>query len=179
MSYRLLGQYENFPENAHSTDRFTHENTAVTALQQTILQTLHKINEETCGLTDVTLFPSQECQVSFEIGVAEGITFNYVDSREAERIRKDISKKELPLLDFLCVVRYHVVKQRERRALKFDYYLVRFRFQGKILELKVFHERGPRRTSPKELLNFLVKRVNKELQRNQLRPLTAKETESL
>ena len=179
MSYRQLGQYENFPENVHSTDRFTHENMAITVLQQTILQTFHKINEETCGLTDITLFPSQECQVSFEVGVAEGITFNYVDSRELERVKKDLGERELPLLDFLCVVRYHVVKQRKRAALKFDYYLVRFRFQGDILELKVFHERGPRRTSPKELLNFLVKRINKEPQRNQLRPLIAKETQSL
>ena len=176
MSRSLLGQYENFPENVHSTNRFTHENIAVTALQQTILQALHKINGENCGLTDVTLFPSQECQVSFEIGVAEGITFNYVDSRELERIEKNIGESELPLLDFLCVVRYHVVKQRKRAALKFDYYLVRFRFQGETLELKVFHERGPRRTSPRELLNFLVKRVNRALQRSRLRPLTARET---
>lgn len=174
MSRRLLGQYENFPENVHTTHQFTHENTAVTALQQAILQALHKINEETCSLTDVTLFPSQECQVSFEVGVAEGITFSYVDSREVERIKKDIGENELPLLDFLCVVRYHVVKQRRRAALKFDYYLVRFRFQGEILEVKVFHERGPRRTSPRELVNFLVKRVNRELQRKRRRPLTAK-----
>ncbi len=179
MSRRPLGQYENFPENVHATDQFAHENTATAALQQTILQALRKINEENCSLTDVTLFPSQECQVSFEVGVAEGTTFNYVDSREVERIGKAVDERELPLLDFLCVVRYHVAKQQKQSALKFDYYLVRFMFQGETLELKAFHERGPRHTSPKELLNFLMQRVNKELQQNQLQPLTAKETESL
>jgi hypothetical protein len=176
VSYPPLGQYANFPENAHSTDQFIYKNMTTNALQQTILQALHKLNEETCDLTNITLFPSQECQVSFEAGVAEGITFNYVDSFEVERIKKNIDEKELPLLDFLCVVRYHVVKEGKRAALKFDYYLVRFVFQGEILELKVFHERGPRRTSPKELLNFLAKLTNDELQRNWLPPLTSKET---
>jgi hypothetical protein len=179
VSHRQLGQYENFPETVHAADQFAHENTAVTALQRIIIEALHRINKEALSLTDVTLFPSQECRVSFEIGVAEGVTFSYVDSREAENLEKIISERELPLLDFLCVVRYHVVKQGKLAALKFDYYLVRFKFQGETLELNVFHERGPRRVSPKELLDFLVKNVNQQLRQNPLRSLTTKEAESL
>lgn len=169
---RLLGHYENFPEVIHGVARLTHR-ISVRKLQEAILCTLYQLNQEIPRFSDIASLPSK-CQVSFEFGVAEGTTFNYLDKEEVGRFQETIAKESLPIFDVFCVVRYHVVNKEKRVPLKFDYYLMRFTFYKNSVELQICHERGTQRLSLEDLIAFIIKRVNEELSQRRLKPLTRK-----
>jgi len=167
----LLGRYENFPENIHGVARFTC-GSSVREVQQAILSALHRLNQEVCGLNAVTAHLPPDIEVSFEVGVAEDVEFNYLDKEEVDRFQKSIVEKELSILDFFCVVRYHVVNDRGKRVpLKFDYQLLRFMFQENSMELRICHERGTQRVPLEDLITFITNRINGELIKKRLKPL--------
>lgn len=169
----MLGHYENFPETIHGVARFAHRLSA-RKFQQVILQTFHRLNQEPYPLNVITPFFSLKCDVSFEFGVADGIEFNYLDKEEMDKFQKRIVKRALPLLDFLCVVRYHVVKEGKLVPLKFDYHLLRLTFHRNNVQLEIFHERGIQRVSLEDLITFIAKQIKNELFQRRLKPLTLK-----
>ena len=167
----MLGRYENFPEVIHGVARFTFKS-RIKKVQQAILCSLHKLNQEVCGLNAVTPHLPPDIEVSFEVGVAEDVEFNYLDKEELDRFQKSIVEKELSILDFFCVVRYHVVNDKRKRVpLKFDYHMLRFMFQENSMELRICHERGTQRVPLGDLITFITKRINEELSKKQLKPL--------
>ena len=167
----MLGRYENFPEVIHGVARFTFKS-PIKKVQQAVLRALHQLNQEVCGLNAVTPHLPPDIEVSFEVGVAEDIEFNYLDKEELDRFQKSIVEKELSILDFFCVVRYHVVNDKRKRVpLKFDYHLLRFMFQENNAELRICHERGTQRVPLEDLITFITKRINKELSQKRLIPL--------
>lgn len=167
----MLGRYENFPEVIHGLARFAY-GSPTGKLQQAILCSLHKLNQEVCGLNVVTPHLPPDIEVSFEVGVAEEVEFNYLDMEELDRFQKSVVEKELPILDFLCVVRYHMVNDKRKRVpLKFDYHLLRFTFQENSMELRICHERGTQRVPLEDLVTFIIKRINEELSQKQLKLL--------
>ncbi len=167
----LLGRYENFPEIVHGVARFTCKST-LTKVQQTILAALHNLNHEVCGLSAVTPHLPQKCEVSFELGVAEDVDFNFLDKKELDRFQRSIVKKGLSTLDFFFVVRYHVANDKGKRVpLKFDYHMLRFMFQENSTELRICHERGTQRVPLEDMITFITKRINEELSQRQLKPL--------
>ena len=174
----MLGRYENYPEAIHGVARFTHR-LSVRKLQQAILQALHRLNQETCNLDAIAPFSSLKCEVSFEFGVAEGTTFNYLDKEELDRLQRDIVKRALPILDFLCVVRYHVTKEGKRVPLRFDYHLLRLMFERRSVQLQIFHERGTQRVSLEDLITFITRCIKDELSQRQLKPLSLKYSRTL
>ena len=170
----MLGRYENFPEVIHGVARFGCKS-PMRKLQQGILRSLYHLNQEVCGLNAITPHFPSKCEVSFELGAAEGVGFNYLDKEELDRFSKSIAEKELPTLDFFCVLRYHVVKDRGKRVpLKFDYHLLRFMFQENSVELRICHERGTQRVPLEDLVAFITKRINEELSQKRLKPLNLK-----
>ena len=167
----MLGRYENFPKIIHGVARFTSKS-PVRKVQQAILSALTHLNREVCGLSTITSHLSQKCEVSFELGVAEDFDFNFLDKKELDRFQRSIVEKELPMLDFFFVVRYHVVNDRGKRVpLKFDYHMLRFMFQGNSVELRICHERGTQRVPLEDLITFITKRINEELSQKQLKPV--------
>ncbi len=171
----MLGFYENFPEaiHIHGAAQFNHS-LSNSFLQQIILKTFHRLNHERHEIGEITPLAPSECEASFEFGLAEGLAFNYLDKDEVGRALKTVNKKALETLDFFCAIRYRATGKEKKSRLKFDYYLIRFTFEKGNEEIRIFHERGPRRASPEELLTFLVKNINKSLSRNRARPLTVK-----
>lgn len=174
----MLGYYENFPEVIHSIAQFTYGSTTK-KLQEAILQTFHKLNQETFSSEAVSPIPSSKFEVSFEFGVAEGDAFNYLDEEELDRFQKIIAKETPSILDFFCVIRYHILKEGKHAPLKFDYQLLRFIFYKEIVELRISHERGTRRLSLEDLITFMERRINGELSRRRLKPLTLKNLRTL
>jgi len=169
----LLGKYEKFPQIVHRVGSFTYKLSAA-ALQQAILQTFHSLNKQTFSLSDVTHLPSSvPCKVSFEVGIAEDVAFNFLDDEELERCQKSIQKDVLQFLDFFCVARYHVMKaDKKRTALKFDHYFLRFIFYQRDLELRIAHERGTQHIHLEDFVNFMVERINFELAKRKLETLS-------
>ena len=167
----MLGRYENFPKNVHGVAIFDYQD-QTKSIQQAILCTLHHLNNETYNLGAVTPYLKQNYEVGFEFGVAEGFDFNFLDKMELDQCLRNVAAKEVETLDFFVVVRYHSVREEGKRVpLKFDYHVLRLRFQKNGLELRIRHERGPQRVPIDDLTEFIAKRINSELSQQQLNPL--------
>ena len=158
----MLGRYESFPETVHGIARFTPPS-SIAKMQEAILHALYQLNHEICDLKRIMPVSLLKCEVSFEFGVAEAEELNY--------FCKSVVDKTFSVLDFFCVVRYHVNKKGKRVPLKFDYHLLRFMFYDGNMELRVTHERGAQHASLEELIVFIAKRVNEDLSKKRLKPL--------
>jgi len=170
----MLGRYENFPDVIHGMARFTFP-FSTRQLQQAILEVAHQLNYEAYNVKDFTQFVASECEVSFEFGVAEDMTFNYLDKGELERFLKQIETKPLQVIDIFSVIRYHVAKAKgKRKPLKFDYNMLRFTFSRKTMELIVFHERGSQRISLEDFVTFFVNKINEKLTKETQKALVLK-----
>jgi hypothetical protein len=169
----MLGRYQNFPEIIHGMARFTFLSSQQ-ELQRAILQTMHRLNHKAYSLKDLTPFRTSECEVSFEFGVAEDMTFNYLDKEELERISKRVETKPLRVIDVFSVIRYHVNAKSKRRPLKFDYNMLRFTFSRKTMEVFVAHQRGNQRVSIEDFIRFLTNQIDKELMRENQKTLVLK-----
>jgi len=167
----LLGLYENFPENVHAVALFDYQDSAK-EVQKAILCALHQLNHECYDLDAVTPYLKQNCEVSFEFGVAEGFDFNFLDQKELDQCLRSVAEKELQTLDFFFAVRYHLIREDSKRVpLRFDYHVLRFTFQESGLELRIRHERGTQRVTLDDLTDFIAKQINAELSRRELTPL--------
>ena len=168
----MLGFYENFPKNVHKIAHFT-SSVSKKRLQETLTQTLHKLNDETFILEDVAHPSVPQCTVIFEFGIAEANNFNYLDKEETNRALKNIHKKPFQVMDFFCAIRYYKMQNKKKTPLKFDYYMLRFTFDKKSTAIQVFHERGPRHVSPGKIANFLANKINETFSRKILRAFAA------
>ena len=167
----MFGLYENFPENVHGITFFEYQDSAK-EVQKAILCTFSRLNQEIFDLGAVTPYLKQNCEVSFEFGVAEGAGFNFLDPKELEQCLNCVDETEVETLDFFFAVCYHRAGDGGKRVpLRFDYYVLRFSFQEGGLELRIRHERGTRRVPLDDLADFLVKQINVELSQRQLTPL--------
>lgn len=173
----MYGTYENFPEIYHSISRFSHR-TSAKKLQRVIIQSLCKLNRKKDG-PKLPEFTKYSIEIELELGVADGLTFNYIDREISRDYQKRVRRKALPTLDFLCIVRYYAATKKTRRPLRFDYHMLRFSFNEEEVELRVYHERGTRRLSIEDLVNFLIGEINQELTRRKLSPLNMSYTRSV
>lgn len=156
----MLGFYENFPANIHRTENFTSPLSSK-KLQQRLIQVLHKINRETFSFEEIAYPTVPEGTIIFEAGLAEAKSFNYIDEEETKRVLSALRKETFRSMDFFCAVRYYKGTGEKKTPLKFDYYLMRFVFGKNSVEIRVFHERGPRYISPEDIVAFLVNEINK------------------
>ena len=168
----MLGFYESFPKNVH---KIAHFKVAASKkrLQRALTQILRKLNNETFSLEDVTHPSVPQCTVVFEFGIADEVSFNYLDEKETNKALKTMNRKSLKIMDFFCAIRYYKTENRKKTPLKFDYYMLRFTFNKKSTEIQVFHERGPRHVSPEEIVNFIVNKINEKSSRKILKAITA------
>jgi len=163
----MLGFYENFPVNVHMIMQLT---TSVSAkkLQQAIVQALYRLNSENLSLEAIANPSISECTVIFEFGIAEGKTFNYLDYEETQKVLEKIGETSMKVMDFFSAIRYYKWKEGKSKPLKFDYYMIRLTFNANLVNVYVFHERGPRHISPEEIINLIVARVNTLFRRKAL-----------
>jgi len=164
----MLGFYSNFPRNIHKAETFS-ASISGKKLQQTLVETLYRLNSETLGLEEIAAPSVPSCKVIFEVGVAEGNDFNYLDAEEKERLLGALNKKTFQVMDFLCVIRYHKMQEERTTRMRFDYYMLRLVFGENLMEIQVFHERGIRHISPDDVVKLVMNRVNTAFSRRVLR----------
>ncbi|MEM2322621.1 MAG: hypothetical protein QXJ13_07650 [Candidatus Bathyarchaeia archaeon] len=162
-----LGIYNGFPERYHYA-YLIEAYAPIKDVQRAIANALHEVNGR--SVRDYwSRRLGADIDVIFEFGVAEDLTFHYIDSDTLSLLLKVICEKELHVLDFISIIRYYVQSARgngRRRPLRFDYYFLRFIFGVRHIEIRVFHERGPQRISAREIVEFLVENVNMFLAKN-------------
>jgi hypothetical protein len=167
----LLGFYQDFPEIPHAKATFT-SGAPSKMLQKAIANVAGDLNTQEFALDTIAHATVGNCNIGFELGIAETTTFNYLTSEEINRFLKSLTKRENVLnVDLLCIVKYHLAAGEKRRPLKFDYYLLRFIFRKPEVQLRIFHERGTQRLSIEELVEFLAKQINVELEKMKAKPL--------
>lgn len=174
----MLGRYENFPEMYHGIIRFRYQ-VPTKKLQEIVLHVLYELNNEGKGFNLPSIHAVSDCKVNFDFGIADGMTFSYLEKETLTACSEIVQKDELPVLDFICIVRYYKKDGRDRRPLKFDYYLLRFLFYDETVEFQIFHERGTRRLSIEDLLKIIFNRFEKELTENELPKITVEHMRTL
>ncbi len=155
----MFGQYEHFPKTVHGSAFFS-TLTSTKTTQQTLVNVLCSINRERLKFEDITDSIAENCTVIFEFGIADGNGFTYLNAEETTKTLKAIRGTPLRTLDFLCDARYYRDPDIKKTALRFDYYMLRFVFDLQQLEMVISHEKGPRRISPEELIQFVAGRIN-------------------
>ncbi|NLF87291.1 hypothetical protein GX563_00550 [Candidatus Bathyarchaeota archaeon] len=163
-----LGYYAAFPENIHYLSNYQ-SFVSIRALQMRILQFIGDINRKELIFEQISIPTIPDSIVIFEFGLAEDAGFNYLSAEETQRALDTIEAEHVGTLDFFCSIRYYKDNGAKRTALKFDYFMLRTVFRKGTLEMRVFHERGPRYLFPEDLANFIVKNVNGESKKTILR----------
>jgi len=164
----MLGVLDNFPQTIHRTTRLA-SLISNRKLQQTLTEALQRLNKESVNMERIADPSMPQCSASFEFGIAETDGFNYLDDEEVDRVLKVIHKDPFKTMDLFCCLRYHRKHEDKKTPLRFDYYLLRFIFEEKSLDMLVFHERGPRYVSPEDLTDLVVSRINVVSQKKTLR----------
>lgn len=169
----MLGRYDNFPTIIHGIARLLHQ-IPLPTLQQLLIASLHEINgrKEPYEISVADHPGTYQGELSLEVGVAEGVYFNYLDNHELSRLYESLSSRGLfEILDFLIIVGYHYSREGKKIALKFDRHILRFLFYENTIELNLFHERGIRRMPLDDLLNYVIKNLSQKIERSDLPPL--------
>jgi len=154
----MLGLYENFPKTVHKTAFFA---TSISnkRLQQALIQTFQKINNENFNLETIANPSVPQCTVILEFGIAEANSFSYLDTEETNKVLKVLKKTPLRIMDFFCALRYYRIQNGKKTPLRFDYYMLRFTFNKDSVTMQIFHERGPRYISPEDIANLVINKL--------------------
>ena len=166
----MLGFYENFPENIHRIESFI-SSVSSKRLQRRIIQVLSDINRQTFSFEEVSSPSVPECAVIFEVGIAESDSFNYIDEEETKKVLNALKRAPFQVIDLFCAIRYYKNREGKRAPLRFDYYIMRALFGKSTMEMRVFHERGPRYISPEDMITFLSNKINEPSARKILKRL--------
>jgi hypothetical protein len=133
------------------------------------MQVLRNVNCRTFSFEDVGNPTIPGCTVIFEVGIADSNSFTFIDEDEMKKVLTIVKQDPFGVMDFFCAIRYYKDYASNKKPLKFDYYIIRFVFSESIVELQVFHERGPRYFSPKDIVVFLMDRINETSARKVLK----------
>jgi hypothetical protein len=166
----MLGFYDNFPLNIHRIENFS-TTFSNKKLQQRLIEVLGEINRRAFSFEEIAYPTVPECTVIFKTGLAEAKSFNYIDEEEAKKVLNALRKSSFQTMDFFCAVRYYKGTADKKKPLKFDYYMLRVIFGKNVVEIRIFHERGPRYVSPEDIVTFLVKMINEASKRKFLKKI--------
>jgi len=165
----MKGVYEGFPDVIHKVAFFSYK-IPTRNLQKMLILIFYRMNmaKESLNMP----FPSsRNLEVVFEIGIADGLEFIFLDDKEKDKWLKFIEKETFRTLDFLCIIRYYVPRKRRKVPLKFDYYMLRFIFKSGTMEVAVHHERGTRRLTTRDLITMINEQIDSELKKERKPPL--------
>jgi hypothetical protein len=164
----MFARHGNFPENFHEREYFQ-TSLSIGKTQRALAQAVDILDREPLNI-EKTLIPSiLDYVVTLEIFMAEGRNFSDTE-KEKTRTTKAANAKPFQTMDFLCTIAYHKTRDGKKKPLRFDYYMLRFIFEQKLVEARAFHERGPRRISPKEIIAIITDKMNANSSKKILKP---------
>ena len=166
-----LGRFTNFPSIIHGTVKISHK-TSNTRLQRIIIESLRDLNGHTIPqvLSVASDSGTRKGEVAFEVGVADGLNFHYIDEETYTEIIKPLkARKSFPVLDVIIIVLYHHTKNGKTIPLNFDHHLLRFTFSPGKFTTGLFHMKGIRRIPLDDLLHQVINRVKRKMVENRLK----------
>jgi hypothetical protein len=174
---RTLGEFINFPPLVHGSVRATYS-CQPDIIQQCVIRAFHKLNglQKTYAISVSGQVGMYEGEVRLEIGVADGIYFDYLQAEVVEKLSESVELGTLyPILDFLIIVTYYYNRQDRTIHVNFDYHQLRFVFNNEWIEMRLFHSKGIRRMPIDELIKIVLDAINLEMKERSLTPLTIRE----
>jgi len=168
----MEGIYENFPDLHHGIAVFSYK-TPPQNLQRALICLFYELNQ---GEEDfeIPLLANHGIHLTLDIGIADTLTFNFIDEEEKGRWLSLMEKRIFEILDFILIARYYVSEEGKRKSLKFDYYMLRFIFKSGIMELRVHHEKGTRRLPLEDLIRLIGEKINQKLKEKGEDPIILK-----
>jgi len=159
----VLGTFTNFPTIIHGLAKISHRYT-IYKMQKATIQALCDLNgyEENKIVSRSNDLKKQEnCLFKsvFEIGVANGMFFDYLNETNVNRTINVIRTEKKFSLDFLVIITYHYIQENKKIPLRFDHHLLRFRFYKEIIEVLLFNSKGIRRMSLEDFLNKITNKI--------------------
>ena len=142
-------------------------------LQRRLIQAFYEVNGKEFSFEEAANPTIPECRIIFEFGLADGESFNYIDEEEVKKALDLLAKERLDTIDFFLAIRYYKGEAKKKRALKFDYYLIRTGYNRDDFEIQVYHKKGLRYLSPEDLTLFIFNRINEASKRKILYKATA------
>jgi hypothetical protein len=176
-----FGRFFNFPSIIHGTTSISHK-TSIIKLQQIIVETLFSINKVKLvrSLSVAGQSGVYTGEVGFEIGIADGLYFDYLDNRTRAKLVQYLKfGTTISVLDVLIIVSYHYSKGKKRISLNFDHNLLRFIFRNQELRLYLHHSRGIRRIPLDEFLNYIIQKINEQMKKNRLKTFKVEHLKTL
>jgi hypothetical protein len=154
-----LGVYSDFPSFSHLAVRLQFKKGDLN-LVSLIVGALRRLNSFVDNIDTSVAKRSGSVIVRrcFEVGIAEGLCFNYLDESEANRVSE--MRVERSRVDFIVYVNYRYSKDGKPTNLLPDRYIVRFSLSHS--EIRLFQMSGMRRTDPEALVSIIVQSINKE-----------------
>jgi hypothetical protein len=167
----MLGTFDNFPDSLHYAETFKSDLTKKN-LQRLIIQAFQGINEAEFNFEEVSNPTLPSCRLIFEFGIADKLSFCYLDEETSVKLQEALVSTAFPVMDWFCSIRYYKILKKKKSPLKFDYYLLRIGFGEKgTVGISVFHDHGLRYVSPEDLVSFIVRRINHNSARKILKPV--------
>jgi len=154
-----LGIYHDFPPFTHLDIRFSTRVPTPKAIAM-ITAGFAKLNSLEDRVTTWVAGRSGMFSVdrTFEVGIAEGLYFNYLDEREVERVSELFLSPST--IDFIVYINYRYLKRDKVVSLLSDRYLVRMSVDSS--SIKVFQIGGLRRTAPEDLVAAIMGSINSQ-----------------
>lgn len=175
-----FGRFINFPSLIHGIAKISHENTTP-MLQQAVIKAFYNLNEfkDAYPLSIADHAGTYNGEIAFEVGIADGTAFNYLDQETLQEAYNHSKTDETTVLDFLVIVTYRYLRDGKKISLNFDHYILRFSFYNKEVETSLFHSKGTRRMPLDELMNLVIRRITKEVEQLDLKPIKVESLRTL
>lgn len=171
-----LGEFTNFSIITHGLARAKY-NDNTEKIQKSVITAFYKLNS--CRMAYPISVSGREGtfkgEVSFEVGIAEGTYFNFLNKIMLTKLNTSILENLYSLLDFLVIVKYSYNRDNKNVHLNFDHFQLRLIFRDESLEIRLFQSKGIRRMLLDEFINKIFEEINKEMRLESLKPLTIEE----
>ncbi len=162
-----LGALDKFPTVLHARASFSFDINPE-SLQKALVSALESLrtNPKSREITVADKEGYLKGQLVFKLGIGNADGFDFLDSKEEERVLQRIENRgPLSILDLALQLNYSVSDVRPHRV-HGDHYLLRLVFQPGRVEVLVHHLKGVRRVEPDELIKLIIEELNVELTRN-------------
>jgi hypothetical protein len=172
----MIGRYDRFPDIIQAKASLAYSFPAQ-KLVHIIVDALEEMNGISEDAPSELASRKQSLQCKYEIGVAEKVYFNYLDDEEYRRLKKQLSKSSVRVLDFLVCIFYRTLgKNGKDTALWSDWQYVRFFLKSLgQLEINVHHFKGTRKIPLDVLIQKLVAYLNGRAKKRRLAMLKVTE----
>lgn len=168
----MYGRFEDYPEIVQLRGTLSSDNPRP-ALDQAVARFLRKLNESPARVLKEIVGKSETLEYTYELGIADGFFFNFIDEKEFARLSEVLRTQTLETFDCLLRIHYrYVAKQGRVSTPQSDQFFVRIEFMTEdSFEIKFHHFKGSRWIPFEDLLRDFVSVLNDSLKAAELRPV--------